>query len=347
MFVYYVFLWAIGCTYSLIALLGAWKYRSTKKPPHRPPPPRSWFGDLFATVKASFSGFSDSAAVFSLALPCAIFYSYVAGDVRDSARKDLVLELWVLVYALCVCVWFYRVGACIRRAERAKHEATHGGGPRHRSRKHSLATGFVLFLSVIAFAALVAFLVVYHISSALSSPFKFEKFWDGVCGYGRLMSMWEVILAASLLVGYCALRVCVLDVVTRYMVRRQKNRIPGPHGYPKANDREWRKKMRKIPELYRAAARDPRYRRWANILGMLDVVALGAGSVVILWYYYTQREQLSISIGIKSFRDGWTLGQILAVSSILPVLIGFVHTFGESILLKSRLVRCRVVCASC
>jgi hypothetical protein len=189
----------------------------------------------------------------------------------------------------------------------------------------------VLSLSVIAYAALVAFLVVYYTSSPWSSPFKFEKFWDGVCGYGGLMSMREVIIGAGVLAGYCGLRVCAMGVVTHYIVRRQRKRIQALHGYP-----GW-KKMGKIRELYRAAE-DPRYRWWADIVGMLDVVALGAGSAVILGYYYTQREQLSISIGIKSFRDGWTLGQILAVSSILPVLIGFVHTFGELILLKPGLI---------
>ncbi|KAK3902314.1 hypothetical protein C8A05DRAFT_34000 [Staphylotrichum tortipilum] len=135
-------------------------------PRPRPVTP-SWFGDLFATVKASFSAFSDSAAVFSLALPCAIWYGYMASDARASARKDLVLELWVLVYALCICVWFYHMGAP----------------------KRSLATGVVLCLSAIAFFALVGFLVVYHTSSTLASPFKFEKFWDGACGYGKLISM--------------------------------------------------------------------------------------------------------------------------------------------------------------
>ena len=330
MFVYYVFLWAIGCAYSVIALLGAYKYCSTKQPAQYldpRPPRRSPFGDLFATVKASFSSFSDSAAVFSLALPCAIFYSYMAGDVRDSARKDLVLELWVLVYALCVCVWFYRVGACIRRAERVKN-------PRPRSRKRSLATGFVLSLSALAFLLLVAFLVVYHTSSTLSSPFKFEKFWDDVCGYGNLMSMWQVIVAGGLLVLYCGVRV-VVGVLAPYTLPRETEHSPGPqrHHYPTAaNGAGWKKRTGKIKELYWVTEDDPRHRRWANRLGMLDVVVLGGGSGAILWYYYRQRDQLSLSIGINSFRDGWTLGQILAVSSILPILIGFVHTFGELIL---------------
>ena len=164
-----------------------------------------------------------------------------------------------------------------------------------------------------------------------------------MCGYGRLMSLWQVILAAGLLVGYCGLRVFALGVVTHYMLRRQTKHILGPpqrYYYPSAaNVAEWKKKTRKIQELYWAAASDPRYRCWANFLGMLDVVTLGAGSGAILWYYYKQRDQLSASIGISSFRDGWTLGQILAVSSILPILIGFVHTFGELIpLLTSRLV---------
>lgn len=280
--------------------------------------------DVFTTVLLSFSGFSDGAAVFSLALPCAIFYNYIAGDVRVSSRKDLVLELWVLVYALCVCVWFYRVGACIRRAERAKRMVLYGE-PVHRSRKQTLATSFVLFLSVLAFVALVGFLAVYH-TGGLVSPFEFEEFWDGLCDYGSL-SVRDVVIAVSCLVGYCAVRVVLLWSIMSCIVRGELKR--GGHVNRPLNGREEGRRFFRTQKIYKQVREtDTRYRQWTDILGMVDVVAFMAGAAVILWYYHKSRAQLSNSTGVELFKDGWGLGQILAVSSLLPVLVGFVHTYG-------------------
>ncbi|KAK3293053.1 uncharacterized protein B0H64DRAFT_205164 [Chaetomium fimeti] len=324
-FIYYICLLAIGVLYSLIALCGALQYRLGHTEPRnsKHTSSRSLLGDLFTTVKLSFSGFSDGAAVFSLALPCAIFYNYVAaGSVRVTSRKDLILELWVLVYALTVSVWFYRVGACIRRVERAKHRAMHHGQPGRQGRKRVLATGVVLSLSALAFLALVIFLGLYHANGdGPVSPFDFEKFWDDFCGYGAL-SIRDVIIGLSLLVGYCAIRTVISAFIIPCVISRKEQNILG-----NLNGKQGADMLQRARELHKISKTEPRYRRWADILGVLDVMMLMAGSVVMLWYYYKQREQLSRTIGARSFRDGWTLGQILAVSSLLPVLIGFVHTF--------------------
>ncbi|KAH6848151.1 hypothetical protein B0I37DRAFT_415825 [Chaetomium sp. MPI-CAGE-AT-0009] len=331
-FIYYVSLLAIGVFYSLIAFFGALKHRLGRTKPRNPDPfkhssSRSLLGDLFTTVKISFSGFSDGAAVFSLALPFAIFYNYVAGNVRVTSRKDLILELWVLVYALTICVWFYRVGACIRRVERAKHKAMHHGQAGRQSRKRVLATGFVLSLSVVAFVALVIFLFLYHINGdGPVSPFDFEEFWDDFCGYGAL-SIRDVIIALALLVGFCAMRLTISIVIIPWVISRNEQPILGNRGNHPINGKQRAQMLQRARELHRLSKTEPRYRRWVDILGLLDVVALMAGSAVMLWYYHAQREQLSRSIGARSFKDGWGLGQILAVSSLLPVLIGFVHTF--------------------
>ncbi len=330
MFIYYVLLLVIGGVYSAIAILGAFRYRRRSEPkdqgPSQEPPRGSKNGDLFATAKTSFTGFSDTTAVFSLALPGAIFYRYMAGDVRDTARKDLIIELWILVYALCVCVWFYRVGACMRRAQRAKDEAAHGG-PARPNRKRSLATGFVLSFSVVAFIALVAFLALYQ-NSKVFSPFQFEQFWDGLCGYGGLVSRRDVIIAASLLTGYCALRLFILGWMVHLAVREDRNRLLRSRGYRTANNAERLRRMGIVRELERAIKAAPWYRKWSDILGVVDVVVFAAGSTTIFVYYCKQRDQLSKSIGINPFKDGWSLGQILAVSGVLPTLVGFIHTYG-------------------
>jgi hypothetical protein len=334
-FIYYISLLVIGVLYSLVAFCGALKYRLGRTKPRnhgaplKHPPSRSLLADLFTTVKLSFSGFSDGAAVFSLALPCAIFYNYVAGgSVRVTSRKDLILELWVLVYALTVCVWFYRVGACIRRIERAKHMATHHGEAARRNPKRTLATGVVLCISAVAFVAMVFFLAMYHINAdGPVSPFDFETFWDDFCGYGAL-TIRDVIIALGLLVGYCVVRLILSWFVIPGVISRKEKHVFGNRGHHTLSDKQRAQMFWRARELYRTSESEPRYRRWVDVLGVFDVVALMAGSAVMLWYYYTQREQLSRSIGARSFKDGWTLGQILAVSSLLPVLVGFVHTFG-------------------
>jgi hypothetical protein len=327
----------IGVIYSIIAFFSAFKYLGRTEPrkrdPFKPSSPPSLFDDLFTTAKLSFSGFSDGAAVFSLALPCAIFYNYVAaGNVRVTSRKDLILELWVLVYALTICVWFYRVGACIRRVERAKERAKqramHHGQPGRQSKKRMLATGFVLFLSGIAFVLLVGFLIMYHADGdGPVSPFDIEKFWDDFCGYGAL-STWDVIIGISILIGYCAVRTIISGLFIPWVIDRHSKRVLGNNGNHPLNGKQRAQMFRRVRELHKIFKTEPRYRRWADILGVFDIVAFMVGSAVMLWYYHKQREQLSRTIGLESFRDGWNLGQILAVSSLLPVLIGFVHTFG-------------------
>lgn len=341
MFIYYISLLVIGAAYSLIAFCGALKYLGRTEPrgrdPLKYPSSRSLFSDVFTTVKLSFSGFSDGAAVFSLALPCAVFFNnYAAANARVSSRKDLILELWVLVYALTICVWFYRVGACIRRVERAKERTMYHGTPGRRSRKRTLATGLVLFLSVIAFVALVGFLVMYHADGdGPVSPFDFEKFWDDFCGYGAISSR-DVIIGLGILVGYCAVRLIISGMIIPWVIDRNSQRLLGNPGKHPLNKKQRVQMFRRVRELHEISKTEPRYRRWADILGVLDIVAFTVGSTVMLWYYYKQREQLSRSIGTRSFIDGWTLGQILAMSSLLPVLIGFVHTLGT--LLRDNIV---------
>jgi Sec-independent protein secretion pathway component TatC len=324
---------AIGVFYSLIAFFSAFKYLGRTSPRNYDPLKHasspSLFGDIFTTVKLSFSGFSDGAAVFSLALPCAIFYNYVAaGNIRVTSRKDLILELWVLVYSLTICVWFYRVGACIRRVERAKERAMYHGQEGRQSRKRTLATAFVLSFSVVAFVALVIFLGVYHYQvGSPVSPFEFEQFWDDFCGYGAISRL-DVIIGLSILAGYCAVRIIISGVIIPWVIDRHSKRFLGNGGNHPLNGKQRAQMFRRVRELHNIFKTEPRYRRWADILGVFDILAFMVGSAVMLWYYYKQREQLSKSIGARSFRDGWSLGQILAVSSLLPVLIGFVHTFG-------------------
>ena len=319
MFIYYVVLWVIGLIYSVLALVSACQqYHRTNLPPqqqhldrsrhhrsrhhqsrHHRPRRRSRFHDFFATAKASLNGFSDSVAVFSIALPFAIITGYSGGDLRTSAWKHFVLVLWVASYALCVGVWFYRADACIRLAERAKRRATHRGGPRDQSQQPSLTRRITLFFSGSSFFFLLLILIVFHLygDRGMSSPFHFETFWDGVCGFERLMPLWEVIVAFSLMMGYGALRVGVVELAARFTVTE-------------------------------------RPQHWKRILGMLDVVVFGAESTAILWCFYKRREELSISVGIKSFRDGWGLGQILALCSLLPVFLGFIHKFCELVPLR-------------
>lgn len=195
------------------------------------------------------------------------------------------------------------------------------------SRKRVLATAVVLALSAIAFLILVIFLGIYHsMETGPVSPFDFEKFWDDFCGYGAISTR-DVIIGLSLLVGYCTLRLILSGFIIPYAISRKEPPILGNRENHPLSGKQKARMLQRARELHKMSETEPRYRRWVDILGVLDVVVLMVGSGVMLWYYYKQREQLSRSIGARSFTDGWGLGQILAVSSLLPVLVGFVHTF--------------------
>jgi hypothetical protein len=49
----------------------------------------------------------------------------------------------------------------------------------------------------------------------------------------------------------------------------------------------------------------------------------GSGTITLLVFYEVYRFQLLEKLGKNWIKDGWNLGQVLSVSAIIPVVIGY------------------------
>ncbi|KAF6806946.1 hypothetical protein CSOJ01_08520 [Colletotrichum sojae] len=325
-FINYILLLIISGFYSAIAFFEAIRQlRRDRKakggyaPPGQPHPPgphrSSFWVRLYRTTKQSFNGFADAAAVFSLALPFAIMTHHITSDTIMINSKDFILQLWVSLFSTCVSVWLYRIGACIRRVERAKLD-------QRRSKKQTLMTAIVLSLSMPGFVILVVFLHIFR----NKMPFKFDAFWDDVCDNGEILTRRYVMIAAGILVGYCLIRAVVVEAVISCLASRGKKQILLPNG-PPVSAQERRRRFQRLRNFYQNIRyRDTRYRRWMNFLGLFDIVFLGVLSTGILVYFHLFRQELSRRTGMDLFAKNWTLGQVLAVSTTIPVVLGFGHS---------------------
>ncbi|KAG7132561.1 hypothetical protein HYQ45_009078 [Verticillium longisporum] len=61
----------------------------------------------------------------------------------------------------------------------------------------------------------------------------------------------------------------------------------------------------------------------------MDVLFLGIGAIVALYFYGSYRSELFDISNAGNFRDGWTLGQVLAISTLMPILIEFLHQLAQ------------------
>ncbi|KAF3345569.1 hypothetical protein HYQ45_012068 [Verticillium longisporum] len=61
----------------------------------------------------------------------------------------------------------------------------------------------------------------------------------------------------------------------------------------------------------------------------MDVLFLGIGAIVALYFYGSYRSELFDISNVGNFRDGWTLGQVLAISTLMPILIEFLHQLAQ------------------
>ncbi|KAF6839538.1 hypothetical protein CMUS01_04248 [Colletotrichum musicola] len=311
-FINYILLLIISGFYSAIAFFEAIRqlYRDRKESPkgshrplvqpHPPGPPRSSFWvRLYQTTKQSFNGFADAAAVFSLALPFAIMIPHILADAIMINSKDFILQLWVSLFSTCVSVWLYRIGACIRRVERAKRN-------QRRSKKQTLMTAIVLGFSIPGFIILVVFLHIFR----NKMPFKFDAFWDDVCDNGEILTRRYVVIAAGILLGYCLIRTFVVEAVMSCLASRGKKQILLHNGPINAQERK--RRFQTLRNYYQTIRyKDERYRNWMNFLGLFDIVFLG---------------ELSKRTGVDLFADNWSLGQVLAASTMIPVVLGFGHS---------------------
>ncbi|KAM0269831.1 hypothetical protein ACHAQH_009641, partial [Verticillium albo-atrum] len=112
-FVFYIIQLVVGVVYSLITLVEATRwFQHRNKPIHTTPGhtacnlgffhstgKRPLMRLLYDSVKASYGGFSDSAAVFALVLPAAILTHNFASSTPTVWKKDLLLQYWVLLYS--------------------------------------------------------------------------------------------------------------------------------------------------------------------------------------------------------------------------------------------------------
>nr|XP_036575608.1 uncharacterized protein CTRU02_14398 [Colletotrichum truncatum]KAF6782211.1 hypothetical protein CTRU02_14398 [Colletotrichum truncatum] len=334
-FIYYILLLCVSVVYSLIALVEASRQLGRSQHQHqqigRPKKKKSTrpINKLYQAAKESFSGFSDAAAVFSFALPFAIIAHYFTAGSPIVTSKDIALVLWILAYSSYVSVWLYRIGACIRRVERAKAEAEAAlsGQKPQSNKKYTLATAVIIGFATPGLVVLLVAAIFAEVGDYFK-PFKFEEFWDGICSSGHTFPQKDAYICIGCLVAYCLLRTIVVDFVLSCLSRRERKRVPQ---FDKSLSREQRKQrlklLRNIYSFFRR--KDPRYRKATDVLGMLDIVILGVGSGVILRLYWSYRMELSETTGVHPFKDNWGLGQVLALSTLIPVMIGFCHIFSS------------------
>ena len=292
MFVFYCVQCVIATFCALIILLGGLFISNQKgNPPKSARGLRKFFTIIFTAVKDRYDGLSVAAATFSLVLPAAIIVHFEVSHPKIFSYKDVLLELWVIVYSTTFSVWLYRMGACLRRQSSPANECPLCGAedpappPSKRSSKPTLPAGIIILIALLGLIALTIFYAKVNMSKEKYQPFHFESFWDDVCEFHYRGTVNRLVVAGSVLLGYCALR-----IVSRFIPR-------------------WN---------------DPSGRgcNTAGVLGYIDVVALGLMSWGFLYCYILYRYSLLKLTGRTGLFSDWTLGQVFAVSSLasLPLL---------------------------
>ncbi|KAH6658786.1 hypothetical protein F5X68DRAFT_219167 [Plectosphaerella plurivora] len=185
-------------------------------------------------------------------------------------------------------------------------------------------TGGVLLPAAISFAAMVTVGFWYYLSHE-HGAFGFEDFWDKFCAYGHGLAASQVLIAMGVLVASSFARFCLLACILKCLTRRQRKwrwSVGGPSKTP-GQQREYAAWIGGLLEKTRI--KDPRYRKWADRLGMFNVVVFAAASVAILVFYGQYSWRLDGSTGFDSFSHGWSLGKMLSDSSLVPSVMCFGH----------------------
>jgi hypothetical protein len=289
MFIFYFVQCAIATVCALIILAGA--FFPSDKNGNPPKGFQRLFTIIFTAVKDRYDGISVAAATFSLVLPAAIIVHFEVSHPKIFSYKDVLLELWVIVYSTTFSVWLYRMGACLRRQSNPAIDCPLCGAenqppkPSKHSSKPTIPAAIIISIGFLALIALTIFYGKVNMSKEKYQPFHFESYWDDVCEfqYGKTMNL--LIVAGSVLLGYCFLR-----IVSRCIPR-------------------WN-------------PRDGKGHKTAGVLGIIDVVVLGAMTWGFLYCYTIYRISLLNLTGRKGLLSDWTLGQVFAISSLasLPLL---------------------------
>ncbi|KAK3360936.1 hypothetical protein B0T24DRAFT_671616 [Lasiosphaeria ovina] len=298
MFIFYYVQCAIATLCSLVIVIGALVLDDQGQPNPRKQlsATRRLFTIIFTAVNDRYDGLSVAASTFSLILPAAIIVQFeVASRPKIFSYKDLLLELWVTVFTTTFSVWLYRMGACLRRQNKATPIACPLCGNRSTplpltapSSKPTIPAAIIISIASLGLVAVTVFYVRVNMSREYYQPFHFESFWDDVCEFEYRQTVTLLIVAGAVLLIYCLLRLG----------------------------------SRLIPRWY--ATRDGRARNTASVLGIVDVVVLGLMSWGFLYCYTRYRQQLlSLSGQQYSLFGGWNLGQVFAISSLLSLPLMF------------------------
>lgn len=291
------------------------------------PKPGSRLHTIYESVKDSFDGFSDTIGIFNLALPIAVFVLYaLAKGLKLVFRKDFLLAGWIVAGSLAASLWTWRIAAGLRRIELQleadAYSATHSSHkPRRRPSKTMLVSGVLVCFSV----PLILGAASYIYARFTRPPFRLEEYSDSICKFRYSLTDKNLLIVLGSLGAYLALR-CLVLVVSRCCIGREK-REEWEHQHQHSSNKE-RLRFNKILESLERD--DPKYRRNADILACVDLFMYGSGTITLLIFYEIYRFQLLEILSKNWFKDGWNLGQVLSVSAIVPIVIGFFRCLGTS-----------------
>ena len=280
---------------------------------------------LYASVKQSFDGFSDSVGVFTLALPFSILAEFFSRE--DGVQyKDFRVAGWVLAYIMSLAVWLYRIGRLFRRVDTYRLV---GGSDLSTDKKVKKEFTFLL-LAVSSFPGLffLFFLVVislvfryvgdmtYPLFNFLV-PFRFEDFWDDICGFSYKSDEIWLAVVAFVLILWCVLREFILAIgaeLTKRRIRQRQTVAQAPQ--PTI--------ARVFSVLDKRVRADPKYQTWALVLGLVDAIVVGVWTWIIFYRYNHYRRQL-LDYANSGNKNTWSLGQVFALASVIPIGIGFLR----------------------
>ncbi|KAH7395540.1 hypothetical protein BKA64DRAFT_708935 [Cadophora sp. MPI-SDFR-AT-0126] len=310
--------------YSLVVLLeGCHVLRGhdpKDPPPKRWPRPGSLLHAVYESVKDAFDGLSDTIGVFNLALPVAVCVQYaLAKGLKLVFRKDFLLAGWIVACSLAASLWTWRIAACLRRIEsQLESNFSNGTHPflRTRHRKGTLIISMLLGFS----AALILLGSIYIFIRFTRPPFRLEEYSDNICNFGYSLTGKNLLAVLGAMAGYAVFR-CAISTILRWCIGREKQK-DWERQHKSANNKDKSIFKRKLKSLKR---NDPQYRRNVDFWACVDLILFGACTITLLVFYEIYRFQLLKILGKNWIKDGWNLGQVLSVSTILPVAIGYLR----------------------
>ena len=293
MFIFYI---AQAAVLTILAI-GVAVAALTRNPKHQHARAQKTVGSvIFTAITERLDGISVAAGTFALVLPGAIFVQVLATFPRILSYKELLIEWSVIVLYTTFSVWLWRIGACLRRLQAESTSCplcgakktlkySSGGSTARRPFKQILPVAVLILMSITGIVALGIFDIVVWVRQRDSyQPFHFEDFWDDVCGFDYIVPRWRLIGCGALLVTYCVLR-----IVLKFIIK------------PSSKDRS------------------DEFRRRS----LMDILFLGLFSIGSLVSYVLLRNSLVDMAGINRIGSGWALGQVLAVSSLLSLVVTF------------------------